>query len=62
LGQIYLTKGLHAEQAGRAMSMSYLQILFAAIWGALFFGEIPDVFAILGALFVMGGTVLVARG
>ena len=62
LGQIYLTKGLHAEQAGRAMSMSYLQILFAAVWGALFFGEIPDVFVLLGALLVMGGTVLVARG
>ena len=61
LGQIYLTKGLHAEQAGRAMSMSYLQILFAAIWGALFFGEIPDVLAILGAVLVMGGTVLVTR-
>ena len=62
LGQVYLTKGLHAEQAGRAMSMSYLQILFAAVWGLLFFGERPDVLSVLGAALVMGGTVLVARG
>ena len=61
LGQVYLTKGLHEEQAGRAMSMSYLQILFAAVWGLLFFDEIPDVLTIFGAVLVMGGTVLVAR-
>ena len=38
LGQIFLTKGLHAERAGRAMTMSYVQIVFAALWGVFFFG------------------------
>ncbi len=61
IAQIFLTNGLHAERAGRAMSMSYLQILFAAIWGLLFFGEMPGLLSILGTLLVVGGTVLITR-
>ncbi|HUE76722.1 MAG TPA: DMT family transporter, partial [Longimicrobiales bacterium] len=36
-GQVLMTKGLRAEAAGRAMAVGYMQIVFAAIWGALFF-------------------------
>ena len=31
IAQVYLTKSLHAERAGRVMSISYVQILFAAV-------------------------------
>ncbi len=58
LGQIWLTKGLYLERAGRAMTMSYLQIVFAAVWGMLFFSEYPDAFSFTGAALVLGGTVL----
>ena len=61
IAQVYLTKGLHTEKAGRAMSMSYVQILFAALWGFLFFTEVPDPLSIVGALLVVAGTVVVAR-
>lgn len=61
IAQIYLTKGLHAERAGRAMSMSYLQIVFAGLWGALFFSEIPDLLTLAGAALVVAGTFVVAR-
>lgn len=62
IAQVFLTSGLHKEQAGRATSVSYLQILFAAAWGFLFFSEIPDVLTVVGALLVVGGIGLVARG
>jgi drug/metabolite transporter (DMT)-like permease len=62
IAQIHLTKGLHAERAGRAMSISYVQILFAAFWGAAVFGEIPDIWTAGGAALVVAGTLLVARG
>jgi len=54
--------GVHTG-AGRssAGSVSYLQIVFAAAWGALFFGEVPDPWSVGGAALVVGGTVLVAR-
>ena len=61
VGQLLLTQGLHEERAGRAMSMSYLQIVFAALWGLFFFDEYPDAVSLAGALLVVGGTYLVAR-
>jgi drug/metabolite transporter (DMT)-like permease len=61
VAQVLLTRGLHAQRAGRAMAVSYLQIVFAAVWGALFFDEVPDLLSIAGAALVIGGTVLVAQ-
>ena len=43
IGQVCLTRGLALEPAGRAMALSYVQIAFAALWGVLFFGEVPGV-------------------
>lgn len=61
IAQVYLTKGLHLEKAGRAMSVTYVQIVFAAVWGFLFFSEIPNALSLVGALFVVAGTLLAAR-
>jgi len=58
VAQVFMTEGLKRERAGRAMSVAYLQILFAAVWGALFFEEIPDAWVVAGAVLVMGGTFL----
>lgn len=60
IAQVYLTRGLHAERAARATSVSYLQIVLAAIWGALFFGEIPDAWVVAGAVLVCCGILLVS--
>ena len=35
-------------------------MLFAAVWGALFFGEIPGWASVAGAALIVGGTLLVA--
>jgi drug/metabolite transporter (DMT)-like permease len=59
IAQVYLTKGLHREQAARAMSISYVQILFAATWGVIFFDELPAPLGIAGAVLVVLGAVLV---
>lgn len=61
LGQVFLTRGLQEERAGRAMTVGYLQIVFAAIWGALFFQEIPDRWSAAGALVIVVSTFLLAR-
>lgn len=61
IAQIFLTRGLHAERAARATSVSYIQIVFATIWGMAFFGEYPDLATIAGALLVISGIVTVSR-
>jgi drug/metabolite transporter (DMT)-like permease len=60
LAQICLTRGLALERAGRAMSMSYIQVVFAVVWGALFFGDFLTVPGLAGAGLIFAGTLLVA--
>lgn len=61
IAQVFLTRGLHAERAGRAMSMSYVQIIFAALWGALVFRDLPEPLTLMGAGLIVVGTLIVSR-
>lgn len=61
LAQVFMTKGLRLEAAGRAMAVAYMQIVFAAVWGMLFFAEFPDIWGFAGALLIVLGTFGVAR-
>jgi drug/metabolite transporter (DMT)-like permease len=61
LGQVFMTKGLRLEAAGRAMAVGYMQIVFAAAWGAIFFAEFPDAWGLAGALLIVLGTFGIAR-
>lgn len=60
LGQWNLTKGLHLERAGKAMSITYLQVVFAFAFGMAFFEEYPDALGLAGAGLVLVGTLIVA--
>jgi drug/metabolite transporter (DMT)-like permease len=60
-GQVYLTRGLQLEPAGKATAVGYLQIVFAAAWGILFFAEYPDGWAVTGAVVILGSTLWLAR-
>lgn len=62
IAQVYLTKGLAAEPAGRAMAVGYVQIVFAALLGAIFFTEFPGVLGVAGAALVIGSTLWLGRG
>jgi drug/metabolite transporter (DMT)-like permease len=61
MGQIFLTRGLHLERAGRATSMSYVQVIFATAWGFLFFREVPNSLSIVGAALILAGMLLASR-
>ncbi|HEX6631353.1 MAG TPA: DMT family transporter [Gemmatimonadaceae bacterium] len=56
IAQVYLTRGLQLEPAGRATAVGYLQVVFAAAWGLLFFGERPGLWTVGGTLLVVAGT------
>jgi drug/metabolite transporter (DMT)-like permease len=61
LGQLYLTRGLQREPAGRATAISYVQVVFAAAWGVLFFREYPDALSLAGAALVLASVLVIAR-
>tara|TARA_B100000683_G_scaffold171669_1_gene165435 strand:- start:2160 stop:3074 length:915 start_codon:yes stop_codon:yes gene_type:complete len=55
-GQYFMTRGLAMETAGRGSAVGYFQIVFAIIWGVLFFSELPNLLALIGAVFIFLGT------
>lgn len=58
IAQVYMTRGLQLEPAGRATAVGYLQIVFAALWGAVLFAELPDGWSVAGAAIILGSTLV----
>jgi drug/metabolite transporter (DMT)-like permease len=48
--------------AARATALSYAQVVFAALWGWLFFGEGLDARTAIGATLVLAATALSRPG
>ena len=61
LGQIFLTQGLSSMAAARATAINYVQVLFAALWGLLFLGESINELMVMGAVLVLGATLISIR-
>ncbi len=61
VGQVLITYGFRLERAGRASSVGYLQIVFAAGWGWLLFDEVPDLWTGVGAAVIVGCTMVLMR-
>jgi drug/metabolite transporter (DMT)-like permease len=62
LGQIGVTQGLVGLPAARATALSYAQVVFAALWGWLFFAEAAEARTVIGALLVLAATLLSPGG
>ena len=58
LGQVFLTRGITGMPAAQATAISYVQVLFAAIWGTLIFGEQLNNLTVMGALLILGATLI----
>jgi drug/metabolite transporter (DMT)-like permease len=58
LGQVTLTRSLMALPAARATAISYVQVVFAGLWGWLLFGEAVDGWTLAGAALVLLATLI----
>ncbi len=58
VAQVFMTRGLQKEPAARATAVSYLQVVFAFMWGVLLLGERPDTLTLVGASLIVGSTLL----
>lgn len=61
LGQVFLTRGLALVPAARGTTVGYIQIVFAAAWGALAFDEPLSGWTLGGSLFIVVAVVLLLR-
>jgi drug/metabolite transporter (DMT)-like permease len=61
VGQVCMTRGLALERAGRATTISYLQVAFAMIWQLVVFGDLPGPWTLAGASLIVGGTLVIAQ-
>jgi drug/metabolite transporter (DMT)-like permease len=59
-GQVWLTRALAVAPAGPTAALAYVQVVFAALWGALVFGEIPTTLTLAGAALIMVGALAAA--
>lgn len=53
-GQLALIRAFSQGEASMLAPYSYTGLVFAALWGALFFSELPDGWTIVGALVIVG--------
>lgn len=60
-GQLALTRAYGLAKAARVAPFNYLVVVFAALWGWLFWSETPNAWTALGALVVVGSSLLSLR-
>lgn len=56
MGQWGITKGMQYASAGKAMSFSYIQIVFAFLLGISVFDEVPTLWAFIGMALIISAT------
>lgn len=58
VGQVGLTKAMAAEEAGKASAYAYVQVIFSAILGVIFFAEIPTIWTLTGGCLILAGALV----
>ena len=58
IGQLGLTKAMQTQAAGKASAYSYVQIVFSALIGGVFFSEVPSVWTYLGGALIVSGALI----
>ncbi len=53
VSQMFMSYAYKLAPAGQIGPVNYIAIIFAGIWGFLFWGELPDAFAMIGFGFIL---------
>ncbi|MCG7492521.1 DMT family transporter [Thalassobius sp. Cn5-15] len=59
VAQLLLIKSLRIGEAGMLAPFAYVSLIFATLWGLLFFDEYPDFWTIVGALVIVAAGIYV---
>ena len=61
LGQILMTRSYAYGTAAQISPFTYIGVVFSAVWGALFWNEIPDSLSLLGGALVIFSSFRIVR-
>jgi drug/metabolite transporter (DMT)-like permease len=61
VGQVAVTRGYASAPAGRMAVYSYVQVLFAGVWGVLLFHERPSSLTLAGGALILAGALFNLR-
>lgn len=61
IGQLFLTKAFTHENPVVVEIVRYIGIVYNAMWGFLFWAEIPDALTIAGGALIIAGCILLSR-
>ncbi len=61
LSQYFMVKGFRLADASAVASIDYVQLVFAATYGFLLFGEMPSAATLLGALIIVAASLYIVR-
>ena len=58
ISQIFMSYAYSLAPAGQIGPMNYIAIVFAGIWGFMFWHELPDVFSLIGFCIILFAIIL----
>ena len=61
MGQMFITRAYFYAPARELSVYDYIQVLFAAIFGRILFGQIPDLLSFLGYAVIIGTAIVMFR-
>jgi len=61
IGQSMLIRGYAAGEATAVTPFDYSRLIYAGIFGFIFFAEVPDAYTIAGALIIVASSIYIAR-
>lgn len=61
IGQSMLIRGYAVGEATAVTPFDYSRLIYAGLFGYLFFAEVPDIWTITGALIIVGSSIYIAR-
>ncbi len=59
LGQLALIRAFAQGEAAMLAPFAYAGLIFSALWGLVFFAEVPDIWTVLGGLVIAGAGIYV---
>lgn len=61
VGHLLLIRALFIGEASYLAPFAYCSLAFNALWGFLFYNEVPDIYVIVGAVIIIGAGVFIWR-